>query len=520
MANEAIERKQPEATRSSRSRRAADWPSRQEIASRINSLDWGGMIAHLPNPDPVLLNLGRDMKIYQDIIFDAQLTAVKSSRKSGVKSMLWDVDRGKSKSRQAKTVLLTLKRLDVPRIMNDILDYFLYGLAPLEVMWDKPSKNNGLILPYEMMGKPPEWFIYDSSNVLKFRSKTHSFEGEDLPPRKFIIPRHNQSYKNPYGESLLSTCYWPVIFKLGGWKFWVKFTEKFGSPYAIGKAPRASGEKEFTELANLCEQLVQDAVAAIPDDSSIEFLEASGKKASADVYRDLLNYCDSQISKAILGHGAAADSTPGKLGGENTQLNVRADLIDEDKRTVESCFNELIKWIMEINFGLGVDMPTFSLFKEQDIEMDRAKRDKTLSETGQVEFTQQYIDGAYGFQKGDVIVKPKAEPAPPPDPGAEDPDKKEKEEKEKKKAFAEEISSFKDQTAVDNMLKSIPAAELRKQAEFMRPIFDIFDREQDYSGAMAELTEMFTDLDTDEIEKMLKRAIFVTEVWGRLNENK
>ena len=245
MADEATERKVPEATRSPRRRREKDWPSRQEIASRQNSLDWGGLIAFLPNPDPVLLKIGRDMTVYQDILFDSHLTAVISSRKAGVKSMLWEIDRGKSKSRQAKVIEMVFKKkLDIPRIMNDSLDYFLYGLAPLEVMWDRPN-DQGLILPFEVMGKPPEWFMYDGNNVIKFRSKNRSIDGEPIPPRKMLVPRHNPSYKNPYGQSLLSVAYWPVIFKLGGWKFWVKFTEKYGSPYAIGKAPRAAGENEF-----------------------------------------------------------------------------------------------------------------------------------------------------------------------------------------------------------------------------------------------------------------------------------
>lgn len=523
MADEATKRKVPEATRSTRSRRKADFPSKQEIASRQRSLDWGGLIAYLPNPDPVLLNLGRSMRIYDDIIWDAHLTAVKTSRKSGIKSMLWEIDRGKSKSRQAKAITEVFKKkLSVPRIMNDILEYFLYGLAPLEVMWEKPN-DSGLILPYEVMGKPSEWFIYDGNNVLKFRSSTAGFTGEDIPPRKFLNPRHNPTYKNPYGEALLSTVYWPIIFKFGGLKFWVKFTEKFGSPFAIGKAPRAAGEAEFTELANLLEELVQDAVAAIPDDSSVEFMEAGGKKASADIYKDLLNFCNSEISKAILGHGSVADSTPGKLGNEENQMSVREHIILEDKRVVEDCMNELIKWIMEINFGPGLDQPVFSLFQEQDIEKDRAERDKTLSDTGQVIFTQQYIESAYDFKKGDVIVK-EPEPEKSPEEKAEaaakaQEEKEEKEKDAKAKAFAE-ASPFKDQDAIDAYINSLSPAELQRQAEFLQPVFDIFDKSQDYSEAMAELTKIYTELNTDEIEKILRQSLFVAEVIGQLTENK
>jgi len=498
-----------EATRSRRSRSKGDFPTEAEIASRQNSMDWGGYLEYLPNPDQVLLNIGRDMSVYADIRHDPHLTAVISSRKSGVKSMLWEIDRGKSMSRHAKAVSAVFGKLDVYRIINDILDYFLTGLAPVEVMWDRPNEA-GLILPFEVMGKPPEWFMYDGNNVLKFRSISAGLAGEDISNRKIINPRHNPTYKNPYGESLLSTVYWPIIFKFGGLKFWMKFTEKFGQPFAIGKAPRSAGITEFNNLATLLEDLLQDSVAAIPDDSSVEFLEASGKKASSDIYLDLLNFCNAEISKAILGHGSAADSTPGKLGGEDAQLSVRQDIIEEDKRIVESCMNELIKWIMEVNFGVAESIPVFSLHKEQDIEKDRAERDKMLTDTGQIQLTQQYVDSAYGFEKDDIIVKAAAtqEIAETVIP-------------EKAKAnFAEQISTFKDQAVIDEMLRSISPEELRKQADFVKPIFDLFDKSQNYSEAMEGLIDVFGEVDPEALSKVLERAVFISDIWGRLQENK
>jgi phage gp29-like protein len=494
-----------EATRSPRRRRQRDWPSRREVASRQNSLEWGGLIGYLPNPDPVLINIGRDMTVYQDIRHDPHLTAVISSRKAGVKSMLWEIDRGKSKSRQAKAVTLAFKKLDIYRIVNDILDYFLTGLAPTEVMWDKPNEA-GLIMPFEVMGKPPEWFMFDGQNVLKFRSQSHPSDGEEIPPRKILLPRHNPTYKNPYGESLLSTVYWPIIFKFGGMKFWVKFAEKYGMPFAVGKAPRSAGQTEFENLADMLLDLVQDSVAAIPDDSKVEFLQAGSKTNSADMYRDLLSFCNMEISKAILGHGAAADSTPGKLGNENSQLNVREDIVNEDKRIVEGCMNELIKWIMEINFGLNLEMPQFTLFQEQDIEKDRAERDKTLADTGQIQFTQQYIDSGYGFKKGDVIVKPAATEEIVTEVVGE----------KAKAAFAEATKIPKDQAAVDDLIQSYGPADLRKQADFVKPIFKIFQKSNNYSEAMEELINNFEDVHPTELSKMLTQAVFVTELWGRL----
>jgi hypothetical protein len=35
-------------------------------------------------------------------------------------------------------------------------------------------------------------------------------------------------------------CYWPLVFKKGGLKFWLAFTEKFGSAFSVGKLPRSA----------------------------------------------------------------------------------------------------------------------------------------------------------------------------------------------------------------------------------------------------------------------------------------
>ncbi|MCZ6127734.1 DUF935 family protein, partial [Escherichia coli] len=70
---------------------------------------------------------------------------------------------------------------------------------------------------------------------------------------------------------------WPVAFKKGGMKFWLRFAEKFGSPWVIGKHPRGANDAEIEKLLDSMEQMVEDAVAAIPDDSSIELKAADGK---------------------------------------------------------------------------------------------------------------------------------------------------------------------------------------------------------------------------------------------------
>ena len=74
----------------------------KEIATRERSIDFYSLGMYLPNPDPVLKKMGKDITVYKELLSDAHVGSCITSRKAGVKSMLWEIDRGKSKSRQAK----------------------------------------------------------------------------------------------------------------------------------------------------------------------------------------------------------------------------------------------------------------------------------------------------------------------------------------------------------------------------------------------------------------------------------
>lgn len=477
-----------------------------EIATRQRSIDWAYFMGMLPNPDPVLKKLGRDITIYEDLKADAHLGSVISSRKSGVKRLLWELDRGKAKSRQAKAIEEHFATLPIASIISEIMDAPFFGYQPLEVVWELGA--GGYILPVRVVGKPPEWFHFDEDNRLKFRSHASPTVGEDVPDRKFLLPRHNATYKNPYGEPLLSRCYWPVTFKRSGVRFWVTFAEKYGMPWAVGKLPRNSPDSEYEKLKDVLEAMVQDALAAIPDDASVELHDAGAKGASAEIYNGLVAWADSQMSKAIVGHSGAADSTPGKLGGEDNAMDVRQDLIDEDKGMVEAVFNQLIQWICEINFG-DVPAPKFILYAEEEVDQAQATRDKSLTDQG-VEFSQAYYEREYGFQEGDIVRVSKPGAAAPADPAAGG----------KPAEFAEgrKKTPFADQDAVDEGIAAVTRAEdLRRETAAIQQVLNVFAQANNYSEAMEKAIELFPTLDTDVLQEKLGKAIFLSGLVGRLS---
>lgn len=92
---------------------------------------------YLPNPDPVLKALGKDLKVYRELRADPHVGGSIRRRKAAVKALEWGLDRAKAKSRVARSIESIFADLDLSRIITEMLDAVLYGYQPMEVMWGK-----------------------------------------------------------------------------------------------------------------------------------------------------------------------------------------------------------------------------------------------------------------------------------------------------------------------------------------------------------------------------------------------
>lgn len=366
------------------------------IASRERSTHFAALGMMLPNPDPILKAQGRDIEVYRNLRGDALVGGCIRRRKAAVKALEWGLDRGHAASRVAKSVEGMLRDLDLEQLFGQAMEAVLYGYQPLEVMWQRVG---GLLVPAEVQAKPPEWFSFDAENQLRFKSREQPLYGELVPPRKFLLPRQDATYANPYGFADLSMCFWPLTFKKGGLKFWLAFTEKFGSAFSVGKLPRSAETKERNDLLTALQDLIQDGVAVIPDDGSVELVEMAGKSASADLYERLVMHCRGEISIALLGQNQTTEASANRASA-TAGLEVTRDLRDGDAALVEAAVNQLIRWVCEVNFGGGTE-PVFSLWDQEAQDQLQAQRDKSNHEAG-ARFTNRYWMRAYGYQEEDL----------------------------------------------------------------------------------------------------------------------
>lgn len=440
----------------------------------------------LPDPDPILRKIGAAVQTYAEIRTDAKVSACIESRKAGCLAMQWDLTGDKDSERAAAIIKEALLRLDMPRLISEILDAFLWGYQPLEIMWEE---RGGLILPARVIGKPPHWFVFDAANNLRFRA-LDSINGELLPERKFLLAQHHATYTNPYGEKILPKCFWPVTFKKGGWRWWVTATEKFGMPLILGKVPRGTPEAEQDQLIEKLGQLVQDAIAVLPNDSQVEILDGNSGKTSSSTspHKDLIDQCNAEIALAIVGQTLSSEvGSNGSYAASKTHNDVREEIIAGDKRMVERVLQQLVAWTYELNWQQG-QPPLFGLYMPDDVDTVLAERDKILTETG-IKFTKDYYVKAYGLSESDFeIVQPE---------GA---------------SFAAPLQGLNTGT----YLPKQSSVHLMAQ-KLLEPVRELLKSGKSFEDVKERIFKLYPALNTDKLQEALHLALYMANLGGSVN---
>ena len=383
-------------------------PPMEEVASIRKDFDiYWGWINRLENPDPVMKReaYGRGLKLYDEVDRDAHAGSVLQQRYMAVVGKDWAIIPAKTaikKGRPASTsqeqvvadfVTRVLTNCNFDEARLDLLKSILYGFWTVEVLW-KPE--NGNIVIERFRGKHPRRFIFTPERDLHLLLLRDLVMGVEVPPRKFVIMQYGDS-DIPYGKGLGQRIWWPMWFKKNGVKFWMIFLEKFGMPTVKGKYPPGTDLELQKNLMEAIESIQTDTGVKMPDNMDIEFLEAS--RAGTATYEELCNFMDKQVSKAVLGQTASTEGTPGKLGNEKDQADVRQEIIEADADLLDTCLNEqLIKWIVDLNFPGVTAYPKIVTYAHAKPNLEsQSKVDKTLAIDIGLPMTKAYFYETYGI---------------------------------------------------------------------------------------------------------------------------
>jgi phage gp29-like protein len=464
------------------------------IMATRQAFQYSNVFELLPNPDKILRDQNKTIDEYSGFKYDAHVYSCIQSRKSAVLALEWQINKGGEETEISRFINDIFSRLDLRRIESEMLDAPFYGYKPLEIYW---MVEDGYIVPRDVVGKPPHWFAFDSFNLLRFCSMAAP-NGSLVPPRKFLLLTNEATYDNPYGEAVLAKCFYPVIFKKGGMKLWATFTEKYGMPYLHGKLLTGSTAKDFDNMLVKLMGLRQDGVLVTEEDASVEIKE-SARNAPQEIYKQLLHFCNAEISKAILSQTLTTEQgETGSYAMSQTHLQVRSDVVDNDKRMVEAAFNRLIEWIVDMNFANPVEYPKFEMYEMEDVDKALAERDAilvpVLQQSGK-KLSTSYLISAYNLKDTDLEDAPIPTPAAPAMPFSEFADKKQIEE-----------------------LAKIGSKDFAKSFDLiLKPVLEMINAGQSFEELQKNVIKIFPKLKTEQVEKLIAKGILISGANGILD---
>lgn len=335
-----------------------------EIVSSQTDPDFYGSLEVLLNPDKILRKMGKADEVYQAIAQDPHVVGeIRSSRAGLLKFEIKLVAGGAEDLRALELCQQVWDGEPSPNmIWSDVLWNMTkaqyYGFVVHEIIW---ALVNDVLLPVKILDRKNSRFEFanDGTLLVKMRGKTKS---EAVDENRILLTRHQPSSQNPYGMALFSACFWSYTFKHSGFRSFTKFINKYGIPWAIGKYPQGTQDKERNELVTALQQMVEDAVAAIPDGNAVELIEAGGGKSA--LQEAFIRLCNQEMSKALTSQTMATEQSSNGSRAAGEVARGREESVDTSQRVVvEETMNKLFRLITEFNVA-GAKPPTFKFYEK------------------------------------------------------------------------------------------------------------------------------------------------------------
>lgn len=317
---------------------------------------------------------------------DGHLGSILQTRRLAVASLEWAIEPFGQEKRDAEIAAFCKSQIDSilpfePHLLA-LADGIAKGFASLEIGWGVKGGKNVI----ERLGEVEQrrWRFIEADDKPLLLTAANPSIGEEAPPWRFVFHVHKTHSGSILRQGATRRAVWCWLFKHYALKDWASYAELFGLPMRVGKYSASASTADKEALANALRLLGTDAAAIIPESMQVEFIETKTGGNTVNVFRDLGDFMNAEMSKAVLGHSSAADSTPGKLGGEQNVTNVSEMMLKFDAELIGSSLRaQLLRPLVGFNFGWDVSIPWF-LLKWQPPEDEQAKATlyKTHKENG------------------------------------------------------------------------------------------------------------------------------------------
>lgn len=242
----------------------------------------------------------------------------------------------------------------IDKIITEILNTRFYGHSLIELNWKDKELDCNLI-PRQNVIPEQGKVVYDYTD----------FTSEGVKYRE--LPEYG-TYLLEFGDDkdlvLLNKAVPHVLFKRFAQSCWSELAEIYGIPPRVMKTDTQDaralrrGEKMMSEMG---------AAAWFIIDTNEEFEWAKAVPTNGDVYKNLINLCDNQISLLLLGAVIGQDTQHGSYSKEVASQNILDSLVASDMAMVEINMNDVVIPSL-INLGLIKEGYRFKYEAAEDIK--------------------------------------------------------------------------------------------------------------------------------------------------------
>ena len=317
--------------------------------------------------DDLLIQKGgnRALVVYQRLLFDEQVQACFSKLMQEVTSRPWYTQQYSDKPGDLAVrdfVAEVLEEMPLDDIYRGMAECLITGFSVGEIMWKKTKRG---VIPFDIRMRDQRRFVFQESEdaqtgfTMRCLTFNRMFEGVELPQRKFIVSRYYVSHTgDPYGTSLGRILYPLVKFRRRAIESYVLYGDRYATPTAVAKAPLSASTRELDTLYGHLSNLSQETAMILPEGYELEFVVPSG---SPDVFKQLIEYIDKEISLILCGENEAGQAESGSRASSQVANTVRVVRASEISEMLSHTLTQtLVRWIVDLNFGTDVAAPVLT----------------------------------------------------------------------------------------------------------------------------------------------------------------
>lgn len=458
---------------------------------------------------------------------DGHLYAEMEKRKNALLTLDYSVEppRNASKTELELTAAVEDWLHGIPDIESVIVNGMSaigYGFSCQEIAWEMVDK---VWLPESINLRPHSWFLTLPEHNDELRLDDGSWQdglnGSELWPFGWLVHRYTARSGFIASSGLFRVLVWPYLFKNFALRDFAEFLEIYGLPARIAYYAQGTSDADRDAILQALVHLGHEAVAALPQGCEIKFESAA--EGGADTFMAMIDWAEKTVSKAILG-GTLTTQADGKTSTNalgSIHQDVRNDILCADARQLEGMFGNLIGMLASLN-GYGdvnrrrLPELRFDTSEESEIKDFSDAISTLVNDVGMKDIPVSYVRKKTGIPEpkdgepvlaGRVVATPKEKTTDALSRITET-----------LKTFALSQSNDDDpaQTAIDNAV--LPASQINAgMQELLTPLIEALNQGQTADEAMNILSQAWPDLPDTTLQQLLMQAIFVNDVWGRLN---